>query len=160
MREHTRFQTMTRARYHTADILLRLLKSRQRPAAGQAGSANLHEHVPIPAKQREVRFSDFESVARLKERGDLRKTARRIGAGSGSKILRWPLSNRNSAWDGCWRPRKELLGTRETSRCFINLEAARWLLRPPRVWWSNQRTARAVSSCLLRSTGNEMLTSL
>ena len=64
---------MTRAKYHTADILLRLLKSRQRPAAGQAGSANLHEHVPIPAKQREVRFSDFESVARLKERGGLAK---------------------------------------------------------------------------------------
>jgi hypothetical protein len=64
---------MTRAKYHTADILLRLLKSRQRPAAGQAGSAKLHEHVPIPAKQREVRFSDFESVARLKERGGLPK---------------------------------------------------------------------------------------
>ena len=29
--------------------------------------------LPIPAKQREVRFSDFESVARLKERGGLRK---------------------------------------------------------------------------------------
>jgi hypothetical protein len=64
---------MTRAKYHTADILLWLLKGRQRPAAGQAGSANLHEHVPIPAKQREVRFSDFESVARLKERGGLAK---------------------------------------------------------------------------------------
>ena len=73
MREHTGFQTMTRAKYHGADILLRLLKSRQRPAAEQAGSANLHEHVPIPAKQREVRFSDFESVARLKERGGLAK---------------------------------------------------------------------------------------
>ena len=72
MREHMSFQTMTRAKYHAADILLRLLKSRQRPAAGQ-GSANLHEHVPIPAKQREVRFSDFESVARLKERGGLRE---------------------------------------------------------------------------------------
>jgi hypothetical protein len=65
---------MTRAKYHTADILLWLLKGRrQRPAAGQAGSANLHEHVPIPAKQREVRFSDFESVARLKKRGGLAK---------------------------------------------------------------------------------------
>jgi hypothetical protein len=64
---------MTLAKYHSADILLRLLKSRQRSAAGQSGSANLHEHVPIPAKQREVRFSDFESVARLKERGGLGK---------------------------------------------------------------------------------------
>jgi hypothetical protein len=73
MLEHTRFQTMTLAKYHSADILLRFLKSRQRPAAEQAGSANLHEHVPIPAKQREVRFSDFENVARLQERGGLRK---------------------------------------------------------------------------------------
>src|SRR5438128_2424164 len=53
-RARTSFQTMTRAKYHAADILLWLLKSRQRAAAGQAGSANLHEHVPIPAKQREV----------------------------------------------------------------------------------------------------------
>jgi hypothetical protein len=35
--------------------------------------ANLDEHLPIPARQREVRFSDFESVARLKERGGLAK---------------------------------------------------------------------------------------
>lgn len=76
MREHTRFQTMTRAKYHAADILLWLLKSRQRPAARQAGSADFHKDVPIPAKQREVRFSDFESVARLKERGGLAKDSR------------------------------------------------------------------------------------
>src|SRR5438093_10931609 len=67
MREHTSCQTMTRAKYHAADILLRLLKNR--PAAGQAGSAQALGVVPLPAKQREVRFSDFESVARLKERG-------------------------------------------------------------------------------------------
>lgn len=73
VREQMSFQTMTRAKYNTADILLRLLKSRLRPAAGQAGLANLHEHAPIPAKQREVRFSDFESVARLKERGGMAK---------------------------------------------------------------------------------------
>lgn len=63
---------MTRASYHPTDILLRLLKSRQRPAAGQ-NSADLPGHAPIPAKQREVRFSDFENVARLKERGGLPK---------------------------------------------------------------------------------------
>ena len=159
-RARTSFQTLTRAKYHAADILLWLLKSRQRPAAEQAGSANLYEHVPIPAKQREARFSDCESVARLKESGDSRKTTRRTGAGSGNKILRWPLPNRNPAWDGCWRPRRELLGTWEAFRRSTNLEAERWLLRPPQAWWSNQHTARAVSSCWIRSIGNEMLTSL
>jgi hypothetical protein len=64
---------MTRAKYHAADILLRLLKSRQRPAAGQFGSEQPLGDVAIAAKQREVRFSDFESVATLKERGGLRK---------------------------------------------------------------------------------------
>jgi hypothetical protein len=64
---------MTRATYHAADILLRLLKSRQRPAGGQIGSAQPLGDVAIPAKQREVRFSDFEGVARLRERGGLRK---------------------------------------------------------------------------------------
>jgi hypothetical protein len=60
---------MTRAMDYVADSLLRLIRSRHRPPAGQVGS----EDLPIPAKQREVRFSDFESVARLKERGGLRK---------------------------------------------------------------------------------------
>lgn len=64
---------MMHTKYHAADILLRFLKSRRRPAVGQAGSVNLDEHVLIPAKQREVRFSDFESVARLKERWGLAK---------------------------------------------------------------------------------------
>lgn len=76
MREHTRFQTMTRAKYHTTDILLWLLKGRQRRAAERAGSANLHKHVPIPVKQREVRFSDCESVAKLKERGGLARDSK------------------------------------------------------------------------------------
>jgi hypothetical protein len=73
LREHISFQTMTRAKVHAADILLRLLESRRRPAAGQIGSALSLGHVPIPAKQREVRFSDFESVAWLRERGGLPK---------------------------------------------------------------------------------------
>jgi hypothetical protein len=64
---------MMRTKYHATDILLRLLKSRQRPAAGEIGSAPPLEQVPIPAKQREVRFSDFESVATLRERGGLPK---------------------------------------------------------------------------------------
>ena len=63
---------MTRGTYHAADNLRRLLKSRKRPAAGQV-PADLVGHVPIPAKQREVGFSDFESVATLQERGGLRK---------------------------------------------------------------------------------------
>src|SRR5262245_60980907 len=63
---------MTRAMDYAAS-LLRLLKSRQRPAAGQTGSEHLLGQVPIPPKQREVRFSDFESVASLKERGGLPK---------------------------------------------------------------------------------------
>jgi hypothetical protein len=64
---------MTRATDYAAAILLRLMRSRQRPPAGQIGSEHLLGQAPIPAKQREVRFSDFESVARLKERGGLRK---------------------------------------------------------------------------------------
>jgi hypothetical protein len=63
---------MTRAMDYVAASLLRLMKSRHRAAAGQIGS----ENVPIPAKLREVRFSDFESVARLKERGGLLKDNR------------------------------------------------------------------------------------
>jgi hypothetical protein len=63
------FQIMTRAMDYTADSLLRLLKSRRRPVAGQI----VPEDVPISAKQREVRFSDFENVSRLKERGGLPK---------------------------------------------------------------------------------------
>jgi hypothetical protein len=59
----------SRAMDYAADGLLRLSRSRHRPAAGQIGP----EDVPTPVKQREVRFSDFESVARLKERGGLRK---------------------------------------------------------------------------------------
>jgi len=64
---------MTRAMDYAAAILLRLMRSRQRPAAGQIGSEPLLANAPIPAKQREVRLSDFESVARLKERGGLPK---------------------------------------------------------------------------------------
>jgi hypothetical protein len=63
---------MTRAMDYAAAILLRLIRSRRRPAAG-VGSEHVLGDVPIPAKQREVRFSDFESVARLKERGGLPK---------------------------------------------------------------------------------------
>ena len=47
-----------------------------KPAASGSGGSrlvNVHEDVPIPAKQRKVRFSDFENVARLKERGRIRK---------------------------------------------------------------------------------------
>jgi hypothetical protein len=72
LREHTGGLTMTLANYHATDILLRLLKSRQRPPAG-LGLAPPLGHAPIPAKQREVRFSDIESVSRLKERGGLAK---------------------------------------------------------------------------------------
>lgn len=60
---------MTRAMDYAADSLLRRTRSRQGPPAVQISP----EDVPIPAKQREVRFSDFESVARLKERGGLPK---------------------------------------------------------------------------------------
>jgi hypothetical protein len=60
---------MTRAMEYVADSLLRLTRSRHRPAAGQNGP----DELPTPAKQREVRFSDFENVAGLKERGGLPK---------------------------------------------------------------------------------------
>ncbi|MFB9266902.1 hypothetical protein ACFFWD_27695 [Bradyrhizobium erythrophlei] len=60
---------MTRAMDYAADSLLRLMRSRHRPIAGEIGP----ENVPIPAKQREVRFSDLENVARLQERGGLPK---------------------------------------------------------------------------------------
>jgi hypothetical protein len=63
---------MTRAMDYVAASLLRLIGSLHRPSAGNIGS----EDVPIPAKQREVRFSDFESVARLKERWGLPKDNR------------------------------------------------------------------------------------
>lgn len=66
-------QIQTRSKYHAADILLRLLKSRRRPASAQAEAATLSGSALAPAKQREVRFADFESVARLKERGGLAK---------------------------------------------------------------------------------------
>jgi hypothetical protein len=56
---------MTRATDYAADSFLRLMRSRRRPVAGQIGP----EDVPSPAKQREVRFSDFENAARLQERG-------------------------------------------------------------------------------------------
>ncbi|MCP1843036.1 hypothetical protein ACVIHI_004044 [Bradyrhizobium sp. USDA 4524] len=69
----TRAQILTRSKYHAADILLRLLKSRRRPASGQTVSAPLTGSALAPAKQREVRFADFESVAKLKERGGLAK---------------------------------------------------------------------------------------
>jgi len=62
---------MTRAMDYAAATLLRLIRSRRRPAVGQIGSEHVLEHAPIPAKQREVRFSDFESVARLEESGGL-----------------------------------------------------------------------------------------
>ncbi len=62
---------MTRPLDYVTAILLWLMRSRQRMAAGQIGSESLLGHVPIPAKQREARFSDFESVARLQERGGL-----------------------------------------------------------------------------------------
>jgi hypothetical protein len=64
---------MTRAMDYAGAILLRRMRSRLRPAAGQTGSEHLLACAPIPAKQREVRSSDFESVARLKERGGLPK---------------------------------------------------------------------------------------
>src|SRR5262249_45238977 len=73
LREHASFQTMTRAMDYAAAILLRLIRSWRRPAAGQIGSEHVLGQVPIPAKQREVRFSDFESVARLEESGGLPK---------------------------------------------------------------------------------------
>ncbi|WP_375784304.1 hypothetical protein ACE10Z_31825 [Bradyrhizobium sp. Pha-3] len=66
-------QIQTRSRYHAADILLRLLKSRRRPASARAEAPPLSGGALAPAKQREVRFADFESVARLKERGGLAK---------------------------------------------------------------------------------------
>ena len=67
--EHARFQSMTRAMDYAADTLLRRMRSRHGPAPGQISP----EDVPIPVKQREVRFSDFENVARLKERAGLPK---------------------------------------------------------------------------------------
>ncbi|MGX1109177.1 MULTISPECIES: hypothetical protein [Bradyrhizobium] len=66
-------QIQTRSKYHAADILLRLLKSRRRPASAQAEPAPLSGIALAPAKQREVKFADFESVARLKERWGLAK---------------------------------------------------------------------------------------
>jgi len=67
---------------HIAPILLGLTRGRQRLAVGTIGSEPVFEHMPIPAKQREVAFSDFESVARLKERvgwgGDTRENWYRL----------------------------------------------------------------------------------
>ena len=68
-----RAQILERSRSSAVDILLRLLKSRQRPASSPAVSAPLTESTLAPAKQREVRFADLEGVVRLKERGGLAK---------------------------------------------------------------------------------------
>jgi len=57
---------------HTAAILLRLMGSKRGPSLDQERSELAFEKRLVPAKQREVRFSDFEGVAALKERGGLR----------------------------------------------------------------------------------------
>src|SRR5262249_23562054 len=56
-----------------ASLMLRLQK---RMMVDPFSSEQTLGHVPPPARQREVRFSDFESVARLKERGGLGKDTR------------------------------------------------------------------------------------
>lgn len=63
---------MTYAKTFAADVLLPLLKARPEPVAGRVDPDRL-ARPPAPAKQREVRFSDFEAVADLKERYGLPK---------------------------------------------------------------------------------------
>src|SRR5215467_3032334 len=58
---------------HAAVILRRLTRSKERSPSGQERSEAALEPRPISAKQREVRFSDFQSVAALKERAGWQK---------------------------------------------------------------------------------------
>ena len=51
--------------------LLRLMRSRQRSRPSEVSNAQIAAGVAV--SQREVQFSDFEAVAKLKERGGLRK---------------------------------------------------------------------------------------
>jgi hypothetical protein len=64
---------MMSAKPHVSDVPLRSVKDRPGPAAGRARPERVIEGAPAPARQREVRFSDFESVARLKEQERLPK---------------------------------------------------------------------------------------
>ena len=57
---------------HAAPAVLRLMRKRQL-SVPQFGTEPVPGRTPVPAKQREARFSDFEQVATLKERGGLGK---------------------------------------------------------------------------------------
>lgn len=61
---------MTYGKTFTADVLLPLLRAQPEPVAGRVDPDMLARPLS-PAKQREVRFSDFEAVADLKERSGL-----------------------------------------------------------------------------------------
>jgi hypothetical protein len=56
---------------HAAAMLLKLMKSRGETLAEQEVAERAVEERPISAKQREARFSDFESVRTLKQRWGL-----------------------------------------------------------------------------------------
>jgi hypothetical protein len=57
---------------HAAPVVLRLMRKRHL-SVPHFGMESVPGRMPEPAKQREVRFSDFEQVASLKERGGLGK---------------------------------------------------------------------------------------
>jgi len=54
-----------------AAVLLRLMRSKRRPQLAQDRAEATAQTAPMSVKQREVQFSDFESVAALKERWGL-----------------------------------------------------------------------------------------
>jgi hypothetical protein len=58
---------------HAAAMLLRLMRSKRRALLEPAWAETAVESAPISVRQREVQFSDFESVAALKERWGLGK---------------------------------------------------------------------------------------
>jgi hypothetical protein len=56
---------------HAAAVLLRLMRSKRQPSVDQERSEPGLENRSLSVRQREVRLSDFESVAKLKERWGL-----------------------------------------------------------------------------------------
>jgi hypothetical protein len=57
----------------TGAVLLRLMRSRRRPAVDQKRSEPIETAPPLAVRRREVQFSDFQDVAALKERWGLGK---------------------------------------------------------------------------------------
>src|SRR5262245_45132646 len=75
LRGQTRPEDMSSLVDHAGAALLRLIR-RQRRSQRQFPLEPVPRQRPLPVEQREVRFSDVESVATLKERGGLGKDSR------------------------------------------------------------------------------------